>query len=217
MKVNVDKCKVLTISHSKTIDYKYSLDTEHSGKLELERVDKMKDLGVTIDVELNFKDHIYDKINKAYQMLGIINLDRFSFLMLYKSWVRSQVEYANAVWCPYKDDLVTDIERVQKRATKMVKGLNKLAYKERLISLQLPTLRLCRLRGDMIEVYKILTGGYDVKVCPPLLHNGNIRARGNSKKLETLRSKYDVRKYSFSSRIVKICNSLPDKVITGAL
>jgi hypothetical protein len=64
-------------------------------------------------------------------------------------------------------------------------------------------------------VYKILTGGYDVKVCPLLLHSANIRTRGNCKKLETLRSKYDVRKYSFSSRIVKIWNSLPDKVITG--
>ena len=108
MKLNIDKCKVLTITQNKNfVDYKYSLDTKSSGKVELERVYNMKDLGVNIDSDLNFKDHIYDKINKAYQILGIINrnfsdLYRFSFLMLYKSMVRSHIEYANVIWSPYK-------------------------------------------------------------------------------------------------------------------
>ena len=93
----------------------------------------MKDLGVTIDPSLNFKDHIYDKIKKAYQILGIINrnfsnLDIFSFLMLYKSIVRSHIEYGNVIWSPYKEYLIFDIERVQKRATKMVKGMRNLSY-----------------------------------------------------------------------------------------
>ena len=114
----------------------------------------MKDLGVTIDPELTFKDHIYDKINKAYQMLGIIkrnfkDLDKFSFILLYKSIVRSQLEYATVVWSPYRSTMITDLERVPKRATKLVKGLRQLSYQERLIKLQLPTLNYRRLRGDI--------------------------------------------------------------------
>jgi ribonuclease P/MRP protein subunit RPP40 len=178
----------------------------------------MKDLGVNIDSELHFKDHIYDKINKAYQMLGIIkrnfcDLDTFSFLMLYKSMVRSHIEYANVVWSPYKDYLIEDIERVQKRATKLVKGLRLLSYKERLINLHLPTLKFRRLRGDMIEVYKILSGVYDVHVCPTLLRSEEVRTRGNCLKLKTNRTKYDIRKYSFCNRIVKVWNSLPDEIV----
>jgi len=162
------------------LDYKYSIDTSNSGTVELERVYNMKDLGVNIDSDLNFKDHIYEKIKMAYQMLGIVNrnfsnLDNFSFLLLYKSMVRSHIEYANVVWCPYKDYLVVDIERVQKRATKMVKGLRTLPYKERLINLQLPTLKFRRIRGDMIEVFKILSGVYDMHVCPNLLRSDNVR------------------------------------------
>ena len=58
--------------------------------------------GVTSDSELLFKDHIYDKMNKAYQMIGIISrnfkeLDKYTFTMLYKSMVRSHFEYANSV------------------------------------------------------------------------------------------------------------------------
>ena len=49
--------------------------------------------------------------------------------------VRSHIEYANVIWCPFKDYLIVDIESVQKKVTKMVKGLRNLPYKERLIAL----------------------------------------------------------------------------------
>ena len=70
-------------------------------------MDNIKDLGVLIDDELTFKGHIYCKINKAYQMLGIIiqnftNLDKSTFCYLYKSLVRGNLEYANTVWNPSK-------------------------------------------------------------------------------------------------------------------
>src|SRR6188508_1656522 len=63
MKINVNKCKVLTLSTNKNfVDYKYGFQINQSDSVELERVSNMKDLGVTIDSELSFKDHIYDKI-----------------------------------------------------------------------------------------------------------------------------------------------------------
>ena len=132
MNLNIDKCKVLTISKQKNlIDFKYGFQTEHLQFVELERVYGMNDLGVVVDSELSFKEHIYGKINKANQMIGIIkrnfkNIDKLSFTLIYKSMVRSHLEFANSVWSPYKNYLIEDLEKVQKRATKLVKGLSKM-------------------------------------------------------------------------------------------
>jgi len=56
---------------------------------------------------------------------------------------------------PHKEELIKDLKRVQMRANKLVSGLKKKCYKERLIELKLPTLKYRRMRRDMIEVYKI--------------------------------------------------------------
>jgi hypothetical protein len=80
--------------------------------------------------------------------------------------VRSHLEFANSVWSPYKNYLIEDLEKVQKRATKLVKGLSKMEYADRLRHLNLPTLKFRRVRGDIIEVYKIINGLYD-KNCVP--------------------------------------------------
>ena len=174
----------------------------------------MKDFGVTFESNMTFKIHISEKINKANQMLGILkrnfkNIDQFTFRTLYTGLVRSQLEYAHAVnWNPYKISLITDIEKVQRRATKLVK--------DRLIHLGLPTLKYRRLRGDMIEVYKILNDQYDSAVCPTLTRNFDARTRGNSLKLQLDHCKSNTRKFSFSVRVTKIWNSLPNTVVTAS-
>ena len=219
MKLNIDKCKVLSLCRGKhKVEYKYGFDVPGRGFVELEHVNQMKDLGVIIDLDLSFKSHVYDKVNKGFQMLGMIsrsfgNLDAFCFKMLYISLVRSHLEYAHSVWNPHTVELIQALERVQKRATKLVNCCKKLSYKDRLRYLQLPTLKYRRLRGDMIEVYKIINGLYDNRVVPSLPLNVNSRTRGNTFKLRFERPKYDLRKYSFTVRIVKLWNSLPDSLV----
>jgi len=64
-------------------------------------------LGVVIDEKLTFRDHIHDKINKAYVVLGIIKIN-FTYLtisrfvLLYKIMVRSRLDYCCSVWVLYK-------------------------------------------------------------------------------------------------------------------
>jgi len=97
----------------------------------LEKVKSMVDLGVRFDSNLTFKDHISEKINKAYSVLGIIKrnfiyMDEHTFILCYKSMLRPHVEFANSVWCPYKIDDLKKIEKIQKRATKLaIKFKNK--------------------------------------------------------------------------------------------
>jgi len=77
-------------------------------------------------------------------------------------------EWMNSVWCPYKIGDSKEIEKIQKRTTKLVIELKNKSYIDRLIYLNLPTLKYRRLRGDMIEVLKITHNIYDRTVSPDL-------------------------------------------------
>jgi len=124
---------------------------------------------VVFDSELSFVSNCKEKINRAYSMLGLIKrnfkyLTEETFVTLCKSLVRFHLEYTNSVWNPHRQGLIKDLEKVQMRATKLVLNVRHLTYKERLMQLKLPTLKYRHLRGDMIEVFKILTGNYDINV-----------------------------------------------------
>ena len=67
--------------------------------------------------------------------------------------VRSQIEYANSVWNPYRVGLIRDLEKVQKRATKMIKACKNMTYIQRLKFLQLPSLKFRMIRGNMTKVF----------------------------------------------------------------
>ena len=66
-----------------------------------------------------------NKINKVFSMIGIIkrnfiNMDMHTFASLYKSLVRTHIKHAVSVWCPYKKGDIEEIEKIQKRATKLL-------------------------------------------------------------------------------------------------
>jgi len=133
--------------------------------------------------------------------------------MLYKALVHSHLEYANAVWSPYKKGDIYVLEGVQRRATKLINSIKYLTYENRLKKLKLPTLKYRRARGDMIEAFKILHGYYNGIDNISLLPHVNTATRGNTYKLYQSSVKYDLRKHFFTNRVVSLWNSLPNIVV----
>ncbi len=74
------------------------------------------------------------------------------------------MEYAVQVWHPYLKKDIKKVEAVQRRATSQIQNLKNMDYKDRLKKLKLPTLIYRRMRGDMIEVFKLLNKKYDTEV-----------------------------------------------------
>jgi len=111
---------------------------------------------------------------------------------------------------PSKVKLSEEIEKVQKRATKILPGLRNLSYTELLPKLL--TLVCRRARGDMIEVYKIVHGYHDSEcepcLQPSLYHN----TRGHNRKLFKLNSHLELRRHCFAVRVVPNWNLLPSDV-----
>jgi len=183
---------------------------------------------VVIDPEISFVSHCKKKINRAYSMLGLIKrnfiyLTEEAFVILYKSLVRSHFEYANSVWNLHRQGLIKDLEKVQMRATKLILTVKHLTYKKRLLQLKLPTLKYRHLRGDMIEVFKILTGKYntnvtkyDTNVTFSFEKHQDCRIRGHNLKLVNHRCHYDFKKYFICTRIINTWNSLPESVISAS-
>ncbi len=120
-----------------------------------------KDIGVHIDNKLRFDTHISTKINKSNSIMGIVrrtfeHMDKEIFCHVFKGLVRPHLEYANQVWAPHLKKHIEAIENVQRRATKLVPGLYDTPYQERLKILNLPSLAYRRMRGDMVEVFKLM-------------------------------------------------------------
>ena len=95
--------------------------------------------------------------------IGLSCMDKGIFLYLYPVLMRPLLEYCVQIWSPYKQKYIDLIEGVQKRATKLVPGLKRKTYEQRLKDLGLTKLVERRFRGDMIETFKILTKKVDVK------------------------------------------------------
>ena len=208
---NVIKCKVIHYGQNNP-ESDYIMNDK-----KLESVDEECDLGVNFTRDLKFSQHIAVKVNKANSMLALIKgtfkyMDNHSFLRLYTAIVRTHLEFANVVWHPYLRKDIDSLERVQMRATKHVSNLKDLPYELRLKELKLQTLAHRRLRGDMIQTFKLVKRLDD---CP--LENfftfAHYNKRGHSYKLEKPRCSLSFTLNQFSYRVINVWNSLPQHVV----
>ena len=81
---------------------------------------------------------------------------------LYKAIVRLHLEYCIQAWMPYRKKDIDKLDRIQRRTTKLIPELRDLNYESRLLQCGLTAIETRRLRGDQIEVFKIVNGYEDV-------------------------------------------------------
>ena len=134
----------------------------------LEQVTEEKDLGVVIDNKLNFHKHAAAAVKKGNSILGMIKKSFIAFDMkivplLYQSLVRPHLEYGNVVWGPFYKKDIQLIEKVQRRASKLIPNIRNLTYEERIRELKLPSRCHRRNRGEIIYAYKLLKGRLNMK------------------------------------------------------
>lgn len=209
---NLAKCKTLHMGHGNTQHQYRILDSP------LCQVSVEKDLGIFIDDKLKFRKQAAAASNKGNQVLGVIrksfeHLDKKTVPLLFKTLVRPILEFGNVAWGPFYKQDQRLIERVQRRATKLVQEIKDLTYEERLQALQLHSLHYRRRRGDMILVYMLMNGSVDLRKedffrTPPV---GT--TRGHPMKVAKPRATSRPRRNNWSTRTVNDWNSLPVHVI----
>jgi len=104
------------------------------------------------------------------------------------------------------------IENLQRRVTTLVKIIQHLSYTERLKYLVLPSLQYRRLTADMVETFKILNN-IDKVQHEYIFPISRIATMGHNQKIYNKNSRTNIRKYSFSQRIVDMWNSLTKQII----
>jgi hypothetical protein len=219
VKFNLKKCCALRL-----FDYHPDRNLTYlmrglDGETELEIISKEKDLGILISRDLKFDDHINQIVKVSNSRLGLIRrsfgyLEKHSFKIMYCAIVRSILEYNGPVFSPGLWRQVELLEAVQRRATRMLPELKGLSYEQRLKSLDLPTLVYRRIRGDLINVYKYIQGIYAVDYSKQFSFSEN-ELRGHDLKLFKKNIRLDVRKHSFSIRVVNWWNGLSQYTVSA--
>jgi hypothetical protein len=218
--LSVEKCSVLTVGPVGPAPVLYLLGTP------LPVVDSMRDLGILVDSNLSFSEHVSSLCKKARRTSALVFKSFTSgsiplLVRAFKTYVRPQLEFGSQVWNSISKRDSQRLESVQRRFTKFLYlrcGLSKRAtYEQRLRRLGLDTLRSRRLKLDMCLTYQIYNG---LSFAPSLLcPKPALRARSLRHNHRLLQDRTGTRKTlsAYHNRICVLWNAIPDSVVEGSL
>ena len=180
--------------------------------------DVVKDLGVYIDKDLQWRHHITTKSAEASRKAGWVlrtfsSRDRSTMMLLYKTYVRSIIEYCCVLWSPYLQCDIIRVEAIQRSFTAKISCCSSLNYWDRLKYLDLYSLQRRRERYKLILIWKIHHGLIPNSINISFQDSDRrgttcLRPLGNSryKSINTMR--YN----SFSSTAAALYNIVPKEI-----
>ena len=169
---------------------------------------------------MKWDDQVKISVSKANKALGTLRRsfkcwDAVMFKQLFEMYVRPSLEYAASAWNPYNQGDIEKLERVQRRATRLVPGIKHLDYEDRLVHLKMQSLVSRRARGDLIQMYKCCTGKnavewlqtWSTSQVPTTGPSGNTRrAHWLVKEKSTVKQRDNF----FKNSVLDTWNALPD-------
>jgi len=185
----------------------------------------VKDLGILINEKCTPEDHVAAIAKRANCILGqirrsTINRSVNMVTKMYKTYVRPLIESSVQAWNPWLQRDIDHLEKVQRRATKLITGIGSKSYDERLAICGLSTLEKRRLRGDMLQCYKILNGFTNINTTDFFSYASDRHSINTRSAMEDLlvpeKNRLDVRKYFFTSRVVNDWNEIPLEIRTAS-
>jgi hypothetical protein len=214
MSFNVKKCKVVHFGRTNK-KFAYTMNGEILAEAEEER-----DIGVEVHQSLKTAKQCAKAATTARMVLSQITRafhyrDKFTFVKLYKTYVRPHLEFCTPAWSPWSQTDIKVLEKVQEKFVRMVSGLVGTTYEQKLKELGIEKLEYRRHLSDMVMVHKIMhrdgdldpdhwfdrfTGDRLTRAASDPL---NIKARGG---------RLDIRTGFFSNRVVKDWNEIPNDI-----
>jgi hypothetical protein len=161
MRFNLDKCHVMHFGGDKNPSFVYTMrDVDTNKRTDLVASELERDLGVWLEPNLKWRRHVQTISSSANRALGMckrsfMSRDAQLWKTLYTAYIRPKLEFASSVWNPGYAYEIDAIEKIQHRATKLVGLLSKKDYNTRCHVLGLQQLDVRRLRGDLIQYFKI--------------------------------------------------------------
>ena len=213
MEFNIKKCGVMNFGKSSMRPvYKYRMGDE-----KVETKTEERDLGITVTERLLPEAHIKRISGETYNLVRNIRtafcyLDEEMVKKLIVTMIRPRLEYAALIWSPNMMKDKRKLERVQRAATKLPQTLMNLSYDQRLEKLSLPTLEKRRERGDLIAMYRILSG-IEKLDRDDIVVRDRRSVRKHGKKVKMSVCNKDIKKYSFPQRIVGTWNGLEKEIV----
>ena len=216
MSFNTAKCKVMHIGRGNP-RYVYTMGGQALAETDVER-----DIGVLVKNNLKPSDQCSKAAKAANTVLGQLTRsfhyrDRWTFIKLYKLYVRPHLEFAAAAWSPWTRADIDILEGVQRCAIGMVSGLGQRTYEERLKELKLKTLEERREELDMVEMFKMMAGISDVD---PSIWINRVAADGgrvtrltaDPLNVRVPPAHLELRRNFFSVRVCEKWNNLPSDI-----